>query len=142
MTLYFAYGSNMDPSHMTEKCPGATRLGTAALAGHSFRMAATGYGNAGADPGAQLPGVLWELDPPDEAALDAYEGVPQGLYRKDFARVTRSDGAAVRAMLYRATDPAPGPPVPGYLERIIEVAESLEFPSEYVASLRRLVRAG
>lgn len=142
MTSYFAYGANMDPVHMAERCPQATRLGVALLAGRSFRIAAAGYGDAPLVAGGELRGVLWELSPSDESALDGFEGVPDGLYRKERAAVRDSAGRQVDAMLYRAADPAPGRPVPGYLERIIEVAEDLGFPAGYVESLRGSGAAG
>ena len=141
MSRYFGYGANMDPVHMAERCPGAKRLGLAVLAEHEFRIAAAGYGSAALAPGKELPGVLWELSSEDEAALDGFEGVPQGLYRREWALVRSAAGATVRAMLYLPSDPAPGAPVPGYLERIIEVAEELRFPAAYVQSLQRLLRA-
>jgi len=141
MTSYFAYGANMDPVHMAKCCPGATRLGHAILPERSFRIAATGYGDAAPTGGGDLHGVLWELSPSDEAALDAFEGVPDGLYRKEHATVRDSSGRQVTAMLYRAADPAPGRPVSGYLEGILEVAQGLGFPVHYLESLRQLASA-
>ena len=75
----------------------------------------------------------------DEAALDKFEGVPEGLYYKSTLTVSGADGEK-SAMLYRASNPAPGTPVPGYLERIIEVADSLDFPATYLEDLRTLTR--
>ncbi|HEV8149602.1 MAG TPA: gamma-glutamylcyclotransferase family protein [Gemmatimonadales bacterium] len=136
MTRYFAYGANLDPVHMGECCPTARWLGTAILAGHGFRIAAAGYGNAVAAPGETVYGVLWELEPADEAALDAFEGMGEGLYRKAHTTVCSADGEELSAMLYLPTDSAPGRPVAGYLERIIEVAKSLAFPAGYVEELQ------
>ena len=139
MTRYFAYGANMDPIHMAERCPTARCQGVAVLPGHGFRIAATGYGNAITVPRESVYGVLWELEPADEAALDAFEGIADGLYRKAGAMVRTSDGSNLQAMLYLPADPAPGRPVPGYLERIIEVADTLNFPPAYLAELRALL---
>jgi hypothetical protein len=139
VTAYFAYGANMDPVHMAECCPGAKRRGPAVLLAHEFRIAALGYGNAVPAPGRLLRGVLWDLSAEDETALDRFEGIPQGQYRKEWEWVRDADGASVRAMLYRPSDPAPGMPVPGYLERIIEVAEQLGFPAAEVEALRQFL---
>lgn len=138
MTTYFAYGANMDPVHMAERCPGARRLGLAVLPDHEFRIAACGYGNAAAAPGREVHGVLWELLPDDELALDDFEGLQDGLYRKNSAMVRTGDGRELRAMLYLPTNPAPGHARPAYLEGIIAVAEELGFPPGYVARLRQL----
>jgi len=138
---YFAYGANMDPTHLAKYCPGAIALGPAVLPGHRFEIAARGYGHAAPDPGHDVPGFLWEL-PPDEAeALDRYEGVPEGWYRRDQVTV-RHDGMPTQAMLYVATDTAPGLANPGYLEGIVPIAERSGFPEAYVARLRRLQKAG
>jgi hypothetical protein len=138
VTRYFAYGANLDHRHMGERCPGAAVLGQAVLPGREFRIAATGYGDAApvAAPDRLLYGLLWELGPRDEAALDAFEGVPEGLYRKEYTTVRAEDGGEVAVMLYRAANPAPGIPVPGYLEGIIAAAESLGFPVDYVRGLK------
>jgi hypothetical protein len=128
----------MDPVHMARECPGATRVGPAVLPGYRFGIARAGYGTARPDSGSVVRGILWRLTPGDEAALDRFEGVPQGLYYKDTLAVS-GEGREQKAMLYRASDPAPGTPVAGYLERIIEVAESLEFPADYVDELRALL---
>jgi len=125
----------MDPVHMAAYCPGAARLGGATLLAHRFGIAADGYATARPDRGRHILGVLWRLTPADEMALDAFEGVPQGLRRKDQVSVRADDGALVAAMIYRATDDAPGRPAPGYLERVIEVAELLGFPASYRGEL-------
>jgi len=136
--LYFAYGANMDPRHMADCCPGAKRIGQAALPDHEFAIAAQGFGRAAPAPGRDLPGVLWELTDGDVVALDSFEGIAEGMYRQETREVRGTDGTLRWAMLYQPTDPAPGRPRPGYLERIIVVAESLSFPAAYLATLRRL----
>jgi hypothetical protein len=135
VTLYFAYGANMDPVQMAQRCPGARQLGVAVLGGHAFRIGKAGYGTALPDAGEVVHGVLWMLTPDDEAALDRFEGVGDGLYTRRRVPVLKPDGEVTEAMIYCAADPAPGTPVPGYLERIAEVAESLGFPPGYIAGL-------
>ena len=129
----------MDASHMAECCPGAQRLGAGALPGHAFAIAAQGFGRAAPAAGEDLPGVLWELTEADVLALDRFEGVPDGMYRRDIAEVRDADGRLRRAMLYQPTDPAPGRPRPGYLERIIAVGQTLDLPATHLDHLRRLV---
>lgn len=135
MTLYFAYGANMDPVHMAEHAPGARGAGAAVLEGHRFGIAALGFGTVRPDPAARVHGVLWELTDADLEALDRFEGVGDGAYRRAGARVRTPEGDQLDAMIYLPTDDAPGTPAPPYLERIIEVARMLEFPADYVAGL-------
>ena len=137
--LYFSYGANMDASHMAECCPEARRIGAAVLPGHAFAIAAQGYGRAAPAPGQDLPGVLGELTETDVAALDRFEGIPDGMYRQDTTEVRDADGRMRRAMLYQPTDPSPGTPRPGYLERIIVVGQELALPAAHLDHLRRLV---
>ena len=136
MTTYFSYGANMDPVHMAEQCPGAVRLGQAVLRDHRFGIAAGHYATVRASSGSTVYGVLWRLDPEDEAALDEFEGVGKGFYRKDTAQVEDAEGATVTAMIYRPVDDRLGPASPRYLERIIEVAALLGFPESYLLELK------
>ena len=123
---------------MRERCPGARRLGPATLENHRFTIVSGGYGNAAPATGSRIYGWLWELSAADVAALDAFEG---SGYRQDYAEV-RAERGPERAMLYRARNPAPGRPVPGYLEAIIDSARELGFPAGYVAELERLLAGG
>jgi gamma-glutamylcyclotransferase (GGCT)/AIG2-like uncharacterized protein YtfP len=135
MTIYFAYGANIDPVHMAVHCPSARRLGVAVLRGHAFGIAAGGFGTVRPDPESAVQGVLWELTPADEASLDKFEDVDAGFYHKDTVLAERRNGERVPAMIYRPVDDTPGRPNPGYLERIVEVGGSLDFPPDYLARL-------
>ncbi len=139
MTIYFAYGANMDPVHMAQCCPGAVQLGVAELREHRFGIAAGGFGTVGPAEGSTVHGVLWRLTPADLAALDRFEGVAQNFYQRRSALVHSSDGRVVEAMIYQPTDNSPGAAAPGYIERIVEVAESLNFPPDHVAHLKELL---
>lgn len=136
MTLCFAYGANMDPVHMRERCPGAIRLGLATVPDHAFGIAAGGFGMLRPKPGSIVRGVLWRLQPSDETALDEFEGVATGFYRKGVIPVVTDAGRTVDAMFYAPSDTSPGTAAAGYLERILEVGEELGFPAEYLAELR------
>jgi gamma-glutamylcyclotransferase (GGCT)/AIG2-like uncharacterized protein YtfP len=136
VTTYFSYGANMDPVHVAEQCPGAVRLGEAVLRDHAFGIAAGHYATVRVLPGSAVYGVLWRLSPEDEAALDEFEGVADGFYRKDTAQVEDAAGTTITAMIYRPVDDHPGPASPRYLERIIEVAALLGFPESYLQDLK------
>jgi gamma-glutamylcyclotransferase (GGCT)/AIG2-like uncharacterized protein YtfP len=135
-TLYFAFGSNIVPAQMAKRCAGATSLGNAVLEGYRFRIGRRGYGTVVPETGAMVHGLLWALRPEDEAALDVYEGVRHGLYRKVRHPVRTADAAVHDAMVYVGADPEPGTAVAGYVERIVAAAEAHGFPAAYLDELR------
>jgi len=134
-TLNFAFGSNMDLAQMRERCPNSTLIGPAFLAGWRFRIARHGYATVVPEAGGGVHGVLWDLTLPDEALLDAYEGIAEGLYSKRHLPVTTADGRQVSAMVYVMNDAEPGDPMPGYLEDVLAAAKGHGFPQEYLEEL-------
>ncbi len=141
MSLYFAYGSNMDPVQMAVRCPTSRALGTASLPDHRLTFVRDspawggGVGSIEKAVGDVVWGVLWELTAEDEAALDAYEGVEAQVYRKEVADVLTKDGP-IEAMLYVVVDPEPKIPSARYLRALIRGATSFGVPEEYVEQLR------
>ena len=96
MTLYFAYGSNMNRSAMTRRCPGARVIGPAVLEGYRFFVGIEGWGSVAPKVGDNVHGVLWRLTPRDIAALHAYELLYQGLYDVRHLPVRAKGGACGR----------------------------------------------
>jgi hypothetical protein len=84
---------------------------------------------------ARTPGAGWRLTPACEAALDRYEGVAKGVYRKE-----KLEAGGAPALVYLAADTAPGAPRDGYLECILRAAEVRGFDAEYRAELTRWTR--
>lgn len=134
--LYFAFASNMDIAQMAERCDGAECLGAATLADYRFAIGRRGYATVVPEPGAKVHGVLWGLHPRHEAALDVYEGIRHGLYRKVTLPVRTAAGEAREALVYIAGDPATGKTVPGYMEKVVAAAEHHGLPAAYVAELK------
>jgi gamma-glutamylcyclotransferase (GGCT)/AIG2-like uncharacterized protein YtfP len=105
MVLYFAYGSNMDPHHMTSRVPGARVFGPAKLDG--FRLAFSVYSteweggaaNLELDQDAHVWGVLWEVPEDQTGGLDAFQGHPTFFRREDVV-VEGPNGPAI-AFTYR-----------------------------------------
>lgn len=138
---YFAYGANMDRDHMRQTAPGAVMLGPATLDGHRVAIARAGYGTLVPDERAVVHGILWQLTAPDEEALDRFEAVDRGFYRKDLVTV-RAAGAAEQAMVYLAVEVEPGLASPDYVRQVAEAARAAGLPAEYVDSLARLPQDG
>ncbi|MGH6665988.1 MAG: gamma-glutamylcyclotransferase family protein [Pseudolabrys sp.] len=136
MTLYFAYGSNMQRAAMTRRCPGACAVGPAILEGYEFFVGIDGWGSVKPKPGEAVHGVLWRLTPRDIAALHAYELLHQGLYDVRHLPV-RVAGKRARAMIYLLRRRAPGKPKPGYVEMIAAAALAWKLPEPYIRSIER-----
>lgn len=106
--LYFAYGSNLAPSQMKQRCTvnpslSAKPLAIAILPKWRWLICEAGYANVLPPPGlrvgaqktdiaSRVPisgtedavyGVLYEMDPADENILDGYEGVDRDAEEAD-----------------------------------------------------------
>jgi len=136
MTLYFAYGSNMNRAAMQRRCPTARAVGSATLEGYRFFVSVDGWGSVKPSAGERVHGVLWRLMARDVAALHAYELLHQGLYDVRHLPV-RSGGSCVRAMIYLLRRRAPGRPKPGYVEMIAASARAWKLPERYIRSVER-----
>jgi gamma-glutamylcyclotransferase (GGCT)/AIG2-like uncharacterized protein YtfP len=143
VTRYFAYGSNMDPTQMAHRCPGAVALGSARLANHelAFVWDSPGWGGGVAtvipSSSREVWGVVWELTDPDARALDRYEGVAVGAYTKDQVEVELGAGTE-RALIYLATDTRAKDPSAKYIAALVKGAKAFSLPDDYVEKLRAL----
>ncbi|TKV58868.1 gamma-glutamylcyclotransferase [Nakamurella flava] len=146
MTLYAAYGSNMDPARMLRLCPSAPVTGTGWLPGWRLTFGGEDLGWEGAlatvvedrDGAADGPGVfvvLYDMAESDEKALDSWEGADLGLYSKIRLRVHTLDGEKL-AYLYALQAFEGGLPSSRYLQVIADAAEAADAPAEYVTDLR------
>lgn len=132
---YFAYGSNLCVEQMARRCPGAADPRPAVLPDHDWLINERGVATLEPFPGGSVHGVVWTITDEDLAALDSAEGVPD-RYRRDRFTV-HTDAGPVPAWLYIDHRIEPGPPRPGYLERIIDGALHHGLPSSWVAFLHR-----
>jgi len=111
MTIYFAYGANMERAAMRRRCGAAVPLGPAVLRGWRY-VIAQGYGSVAPAPGMHVFGVLWRLTPRDLAALNAFESLDSGRYRRAMLAV-ESGGARRRARVYVGRQGGRRRPMPG-----------------------------
>ncbi|GAB4335859.1 MAG: hypothetical protein Kow0010_23490 [Dehalococcoidia bacterium] len=139
---YFAYGSNMDPEQMAERCPGAVPFGPARLDGwrltfDRFSTRRRGYvADVVPAPSAATWGVLWEVTAAHLEALDRSEGVANGAYRRAELKVRANDGSLVDAVAYTVCEPGPpGPPSPAYLGHLLRGAHAAGMPAWYIRFL-------
>ncbi|HUB96220.1 MAG TPA: gamma-glutamylcyclotransferase family protein [Stellaceae bacterium] len=139
MQLYFAYGANMVQDDMDRRCPAARLLGAAILDHYRFAITRSGYGTVLRQAGARVHGVLWRLARGDEAALDRFEEVERGRYRRAWL-VVRRNGRPVTALVYIAAATEPGRPSAAYIGAILASARRFGFPAGYVAALDAIAR--
>jgi hypothetical protein len=137
MPLYFAYGSNMNVDAMGRRCPRSKTLGLARLERHRLAVMREGWLTAVRDPSSAVYGVLWDLALSDIAALDRYEGLPQGLYAKVLQAVVAERGPK-RAIVYFGANAGPGVPRPPYIAEVLAAARSWPLPPAGVEALERI----
>jgi gamma-glutamylcyclotransferase (GGCT)/AIG2-like uncharacterized protein YtfP len=136
--MYFAYGSNMDQAAMRALCPRSTPLGLARLMKHRVFVMAEGYASVRTDASGCVHGVLYDLALSDVPALDRYEEVSRGLYRKITQPVLRVGAAPVRAMIYVGQTKGEGTPKPDYWQGILKNAKDWALPPAYLSYLGSL----
>ena len=141
MALYAAYGSNMDPRPMLERAPHSPAHGTGWLVDWRLTFGGEDVGWEGAlatvveEPGCQVFVMLYDVPPPDEGALDRWDGAELGVYSKIRVRVQTLEGD-VLAWLYVLDAWEGGLPSARYLGIMADAAEAAGAPDDYVAELR------
>jgi len=136
VTLHFAYGSNMSRALMAARCPQARPVGLATLPGWRFVVNPDGFGSIAPHRGGCVHGVLWRLSARDLAAVNAYESVDTGLYRRRGMAV-RCGARQVSALVYIASRQGEGTPRPGYISLVVAAAREWKLPERYIRSLAR-----
>jgi gamma-glutamylcyclotransferase (GGCT)/AIG2-like uncharacterized protein YtfP len=139
--LYAAYGSNMNPAQMAERCPHSPRRSTGWLEGWRLTFGGEDIGWEGAlatvveDADERVFVMLYELSDSDEQSLDRWDGATIGYYRKFRVRVATLDGEVV-AWLYVLNGYEGGLPSARYLGILADAAETAGAPADYVRWLR------
>ncbi len=124
---------------MARRCPRSKALGLARLERHRLAVMREGWLTAVRDSRSAVHGVLWELALSDIAALDRYEGLPQGLYAKVTQPVIGERGPK-QAIVYFGANAGPGAARPAYIAEVLAAARSWPLPAEGVEALERLAR--
>ena len=139
--MYAAYGSNMDPAQMAERCPHSPQRGTGWLEGWRLTFGGEDIGWEGAlaavveEAGQRVFVVAYEVSEQDEQALDRWDGATLGYYDKIRVRIATLDGDLV-AWLYVLDAYEGGLPSARYLGIMADAAEVAGAPADYVTWLR------
>jgi gamma-glutamylcyclotransferase (GGCT)/AIG2-like uncharacterized protein YtfP len=141
VTLYAAYGPNMDPSRMSERCPHSPLQGTGWLLGWRLTFGGEEFGWDGAlatvveDHLDQVFVAVYDVTSEDVAALDDWQSVSTGLYRRTRVRVATLRGEQL-AWTYVLDAYEGGLPSAAYLGILADAAEAADAPVDYVSALR------
>jgi hypothetical protein len=141
VALYAAYGSNLDPAQMKQRCPHSPAAGAGWLEGWRLTFGGEDLGWEGAlativeEPGARVYVGLYDVTPLDERVLDEWEGADTGLYSKVRVRVESLEGEQL-AWVYLLDGFEGGLPSARYLGVLADAAEAAGAPDDYVTELR------
>ena len=141
MTLYAAYGTNLAPARMGERCPHSPLQCTGWLEGWRLTFGGEEHGWDGAlctivqDSFDQVFVAIYDVTKDDESRLDGWESADSGLYRKTKVRVSTLTGELV-AWTYVLDAYEGGLPSASYLGVLADAAEAADAPVDYVAALR------
>ncbi|HJQ05946.1 MAG TPA: gamma-glutamylcyclotransferase [Nocardioides sp.] len=141
MTAYAAYGTNLDPARMGERCPHSPLQTTGWLTGWRLTFGGEEHGWDGAlativpDVLDQVFVAVYDVSPLDVASLDQWESADSGLYRKTKVRISTMVGEIV-AWTYVLDAYEGGLPSASYLGVLANAAEAADAPVDYVAALR------
>lgn len=141
--LYFAYGSNMLPARLMDRCPSARSVGVGIarnLALEFSKASKDGSGKATlvAAEGSRVPGVIFEIDLAERSDLDRHEGLGSGYRREDALLIDDvARGGIARTSSYLGTSlDAQLKPFDWYLAIVIAGAHHHGLDARHIAALR------
>ena len=142
MTLYAAYGSNLDPAQMLVRAPHSPHRGIGWLENWRLTFGGEDIGWEGAvatvveEPLSRVFVALYDLTPADEAALDNWEGANLDLYTKIRVRVHTMNGEEL-AYIYVLNAFEGGLPSKRYLSIMLDAAIAAGAPVDYLEDLAK-----
>lgn len=139
--LYIAYGSNLHKGRMKARCPGATAIGPTVLP--NTRLVFRGFADVEPCEGAETHVGIWHITPTCERALDRYEGVSSGHYRKEYLpiRITRDGAETVeQALVYVMNSHGYYPPDDGYYGCIKDGYKDFGLPAKALKDAEKETR--
>ncbi|MCH8074518.1 MAG: gamma-glutamylcyclotransferase [SAR324 cluster bacterium] len=137
MPIYFAFGSNLHPPQMAERCPGSRLLRPGVLKG--YRLAFTGYSTRWkggvatvvADPSSEVQGLLYDLTEEDQGKLDRFEGFPT-VYARLRVSVEGRDGNLHAAMTYQKQSNGATAPSLRYFHQIWKAYRAFQLDEAFL----------
>jgi len=135
--FYFAYGSNMDPRQMQQRCPGAVPVGIGNLPFYKTIINSRGVASIINSPESFAPGILWAVSDNHLKTLDKKEGIKLGIYTKKIKTI-HVNNLEIHSIVYIASKNDVGKPRDGYLEKLLFGANHFDFGDNYSSYLQSL----
>lgn len=136
----------MLPARLIDRCRSARLIGTGIAPNFRLEFSKASKDGSGkatlvAAPGVRLPGVVFEIDDSERAALDRHEGLGFGYRREnDFVVEGIAPGSAFLTNTYLATSSdAQLKPFDWYLATVIAGATYHEMDEAYITALRNTI---
>ena len=135
----FAYGSNMSPIQMRERCPSAEFLFKGSLMDYSLvfdrwsRRWQGGVANVREDKASEVSGVIWKISSEDLRQLDRHEGFnlerskEKNAYNRVTLKILNLRGDAIDCEVYIGVSQGVYEPNPAYMRRLEEGRRLLEI---------------
>lgn len=136
--IYFAYGSNLHIEQMARRCPAADPLGWFKL--DNWRLVFRGVADVIREQGAVCYGGIWRITADCEAALDRYEGVGAGMYRKEYIQIKKTPQGEKEMLVYVMNSTGIAPPAAYYLGVIKQGYNDFHLPKKAWPLLQEAVR--
>ena len=124
--IYLAYGSNLNKTQMSMRCPDAKPDGYILLP--DYRLVFKGVADMIPAEGFVCPVGVWSITDKCEKALDRYEGFPR-LYRKEY--FVNKEGTELRA--YVMTSHGLGLPPTHYYQGILQGYKDFGIDQTYLS---------
>ena len=150
--LYFAYGSNMLRSQMSERCPSSDYVGNATLHGFRLGFPITSVNRGGmgvasvlkSAPTDSVEGVVYTLSEEDVLTLDRFEALGTQYSREwGYVEITQSNGSTLseeKVFYYLAISDGTPHYLPSseYLYCLVQGAKEHGLGAQYVALLENI----
>jgi len=129
MTMYVAYGSNLDIVQMRRRCPECKFVGSGRLEG--WRLMFKGempfsYATVEEWEGYKVPVAIYSISAEDEKRLDKYEGYPKHYQKREVT--VQCEGRNIKGSIYvKPEEERLNPPDSHYYALIYSAYEDLGF---------------
>ncbi len=126
----------MSPAQMAARCPGARAVGSAYLSGWRFHVNTRGSASILPNEGSVVHGVLWRCTAAHFHALNKYEGVSWGNYRRRHVAIVMPCGTGAPAVVYAGTRTYDGRARVRYMATaVLPGARAFGLPESYIEEL-------